>query len=395
MITRHLTYGVFILTVLAGSAGSDSIFDADGTGRDVIPAAGETRGLGGAVVATKDPLSCSITGPFGSAYADKITLSAGFAHTGTTTDILGEEKQTVTSLFPSITVIVPLKKLSVMTGLFLEKEGRVSLTMTDLLYGYEYYDIHYRRETSVHSVPVFLSAALHRKVTVSGGIIVSFMDIREKTVTDFRTLERSDAEDVYDTYAMGESFAAGFLLDLDRIRFGVLLRSGTDLNGRMESENSNAGIWASEDISITSGAGFSAGICLTPAQQVSFEVDYLRSPWADLEIGDTPGTGKTVERWAVGVKYMGNHLWEGARYPLIGGYYRQPLDSENDIAGEITEEVFSIGTSVPIGRDMAKFSLAFEMGRRQGHDSDDLHETMYGFSLSVSAMEAWRREIRR
>jgi hypothetical protein len=386
---------VFLLAVLAGTVLGDSIFDQSGIGRDVIPAVGHTRALAGAVTASKDPYSCSILNPFGAALADKITISMGFSHTGTKTKNAEEEMRTVTTIFPSVALTVPLKGFSVMTGLFLEKQGRLSLTMRDTAYSDEGYDIDYRREASVHSVPIFVSAAVIPRLIVSGGILISFLDIREKTTTDFISDELVDGRDVDDTYATGESFAGGFLLDLDRVRLGALFRTGTDLDATLERENRYAGIWSSEDFTISSDQALSAGLWINPARQVTIEADYHRNPWADVTIDDVSVTAKTVERWSVGARYEGDYLWSASKYPLVAGYYRQPLAWESDLTGEITEEFWSLGTSIPIGDERASISIAVEMGRRQAQNTDDLHETMYGFSVSVSATEAWRREIRR
>ena len=79
---------------------------------------------------------------------------------------------------------------------------------------------------------------------------------------------------------------------------------------------------------------------------------------------------------------------------MLAGYYRQPLDWQDPSIGEIVEEVFSVGTSIPIAQERAAVSLAFEVGRREADRNSDLRETIYGVSLSVSAIEAWRREVK-
>jgi hypothetical protein len=289
---------------------------------------------------------------------------------------------------------VPLGRFSVLTGLFLEKQGRLTLAMRDSAYGHGY-GIDYRKECSIHSVPVMVSAGFGTKIIVSAGVLVSFFDIREKTVTDFDSDARADAEDIYDMYAMGESFAVGLLLDLERVRLGALFRSKADLDGTLDSENRYAGLWASEDVAITSDEAFNVGLLVRPTRSVSIEADYHQSPWDEVTIDGKPVTTKRVERWALAAKYEGSRLWRASKYPLIMGYYRQPLDWESDQTGEITEEFFSVGTSIPMGEDRALISVSLEMGRRRAKEEDDLSETIYGISLSLSAMEAWRREIRR
>jgi hypothetical protein len=128
MSVIRLAVTAALVAVLATSVLGDSIFDQRALGTDAIPAVGNTRALAGAVIAGKDPFSCSIINPFGAALSDKITLSAGFSHTSTKSNNLGEEKRTTTTLFPSVSLTVPLKKFSVLTGLFVEKQGRLSLT---------------------------------------------------------------------------------------------------------------------------------------------------------------------------------------------------------------------------------------------------------------------------
>jgi hypothetical protein len=390
-----------LVTILPAASVGDSIFDGRGMGTDVIPAAGDTKALAGAVIAAKDPLSCSILSPFGAALSDKITLGTGFSHTGTKSRSAGEEKRTVTTLFPSATLTVPVIRFSLMTGLCVEKQGRLSLTRRDIAYSDEIYDIEYRVESLIHSVPVFISVPLFPSRTsgprliVSGGILFSFLDIRERTVTDFMSDELYDADDVHDMYATGRSFAGGALLDLGRIRFAALFRTKADLDATLESENKYAGIWYGEDLTVSSDQAFSGGLWVGPTRYLSLEVDYYQSPWDQVDFGEVPVTARDVERWSVGVKYQGNHVWKGRKYPLIAGYYRQPLDWESEITGKITEEFWSLGTSIPIGEDRASITVSAEVGRREAEGTGDLHETIYGLSLSVSALEAWRREIRR
>ncbi len=395
MNLRIAIVAALLLACAAGQTYADSIFDASGTGRDVIQAAGATRAMGGAVVASNDPLSSSILNPFASAFADRITIGGGFAHRRTDSRRLGQEERTIATLFPTISVIVPLKRISILSGLFLEKEGRLTLADTDTAYALEIYDVTFGRESSIYSVPVFVSTSLSRRLVVSAGVVVSFFDTRDRTITDFRSGDRSDATDIHDMFAMGESFAAGALLDLDRLRIGGLFRSKTDLDGTLESENRHAGIYSSQDMSLSFDQAFSFGLCVKPQDQVTIEVDYHQSPWVKFRLDGRPVTDKSVERWALGIRYEGDHLWNAARYPLIAGYYRQPLDWETSDTGEITEQMFSVGTSIPIGEDRALVSLSFEMGRRETEGPSTLEETIYGFSLSVSAVEAWRREIKR
>jgi hypothetical protein len=397
---RRLLATAMLLMITAGAA-ADSVFDAQGAGRDVVPVIGHTRALGGAVVASTDPSSASIINPFGAAYTDKITVSAGFAHTGTTTNNLIQRQRTVTTLFPSIAVTVPLRRISILTGLFVEKAGRVNLTET---VGYldTVFDVDFSRETSIQSVPVMFSGSLASKVIVSAGILLSFLDTREKTIRDFRATKYSDSEDVYDLSATGESFAGGLLVDLNRFRIAGTLRTATDLDGTLESENRYAGIWSSRNVKISSEASYSLGLFMRPIDAVAAEIDYVRSPWCGLHMDGRAITTETVNRWSFGFQYRGRRIWNADKYPLIVGYYRQPLDwgPDSTMAGPVTpgkiiEQMFSIGTSIPIGDDRGLISFSLEYGNRQTDYGSDLEEDIFGFALSISAMEAWRREIRR
>ena len=91
--------------------------------------------MGGAIAASSDPLNCTIMSPFASALTDRVTLTAGIAHVNTRTEYLGEEERSLTTLFPTVVAILPYKRVSFMTGLFLEKEGRLTFAATDTAYG--------------------------------------------------------------------------------------------------------------------------------------------------------------------------------------------------------------------------------------------------------------------
>ena len=396
----RLLAAVMLLAITAGAA-ADSVFDSQGAGRDVIPAVGQTRALGGAVLANIDPASASIISPFGAAYADKITVGAGFVHTGTTTNNLTQREKTVTTLFPSIAVVVPVRRISILTGLFVEKAGRASLTET-VSYLDSFFDVDFRRETSIQSVPVMFSGSLTSKVVISAGALLSFLDTRESTIRDFRDTKYSDSEDVYDLSAMGESFAGGLLIDLDWFRIAGTLRTATDLDGTLECENRYTGIWSSRDIKVSSEASYSVGLFMQPVGAVAAEIDYARSPWCELSMGGRTITTEKVDRWSFGFQYRGRRIWSAHKYPLILGYYRQPLDWGPESAltgpvvpGKIIEQMFSLGTSIPIGEDRGLISFSLEYGTRQTEYGSELEEDIFGFALSISAMEAWRRELRR
>jgi len=401
IIRRALALASILVLLWVGLVSADSIFDIRGMGRDIIPVAGPTRALGGAVAANPDPLAASILNPCASARARALTITAGLAHTSTTTNNLGEKKKTVGTSFPSVVVAVPASKFSVFSGLYLEKQGRISFAEVDTtLPGNVIYDVTYKREISINSVPVLLSTAISRRLVLAAGIIVSFCDMREEQIIDFRDSKYSDADDVMDTYAMGEGFAAAFQIDLDRVRLGGILRTAPDLNGELERRNSPIGLWSTEKIEISSKDAFRLGLQALPIRAVSVEVDYDRAPWSRLRLNDEILSDKMVERWAVGIQYRGDYLWRGSKYPINLGYYRQPLDWEGEsqagiATGEITEEVYSLGTSIPIVQDRASIALSLEIGSRKTEMRSNLDERFYGLSLSISAIEAWQREIRR
>lgn len=383
-----------MLLSVATASGADSIFDIHGSGKDVVPVAGLTRALGGATLAGSDPLSCAISNPFASALADRVTLTAGIAHVTTRTDNLGKEESTINTLFPTLTAIIPYKKVAFMTGLYLEKEGRLGLAFSDSAYG-DPYDFSYRREVSAHSVPLYVSAGLHRRFLASVGILFSALDIRETHRLDFAASGRMDTDDAIDISASGQALVGGFLVALGPIRAAALFRGKMDLDGALERENRYADVWQTEDVELKAESSYKLGARLTPHRDIAFEVDYEKSPWSGVEIDGESIAGSTVYRWSVGAEYRGDILWDAAKYPLLAGYYRQPLDWDSPLTGEIIEQVFSAGTSIPIAEGRAAIALAVEIGQREAQDLTAAAEIFYGLSISVSAIEAWRREVRR
>jgi hypothetical protein len=390
---RWLTWTVIVVALSVPAVYGDSIFDVRGAGRDVVAVAGVSRAMGGAVAASRDPLDCSVMSPFASALSDGVTMSAGLVHVNTRTDDLGEKKRSISTIFPTIAAIIPFRGISFMTGLYLEKEGRLTISLTDSAYGGQY-DFDYRRETSVHTVPFFVSTDIRRRLLVSAGILFSAFDMRETHTTDFVSDERVDAVDASDLSASGRAFAAGFMIDLDRVRLAAMYRSDTDLDGALDRESRYAEVWDSRDISLTTQEAYKVGIRVQPHRFFSAEVDYETSPWCKMKLDGEPIGDSDVYRWSAGMAYRGPIPWNAAKYPLLAGYYRQPLDWESPLTGEIVEEVYSIGTSIPLAKDRAALSLALEFGRREARDRSDLSERFYGLALSVSAIEAWRREVK-
>ncbi len=393
-MNRILT-AALVITVLAGIASADSIFNFKGTGQDVIPVTGGSRCLGGAVAATNDPLSVAVMNPYASALTDKVILTLGFVHSGTQTNNLGEEKSTASSIFPTVSVTVPIKGFSFLTGIFLERAGRLSLADTDTAYVDEVYDAHYRKEVSAQAVPLYVSTQIFDRLILTGGFIYSAFDAKWTTSIDFHSDDLSDAEDAIDLSASGASFAAGMMLDLDRVRLAGLYRSKTDLSGTLERDSKYGGVWSRENARVSAEPSFKIGVWARPVAPLVLEVDYDRSPWSMLEVDGEPISEKRSERWAAGLEYRGDHLWEASRFPLCLGYFRQPIDWDSQLTGDIIQQVISIGTYIRMSSDRAGLSATLEFGRKEARGSSDMDEKTIGFSLSLSSIEVWRKEVRR
>ncbi len=400
ILTAALVTTVPVVVVLAvilsaGIASADSIFNFKGTGQDVVPVTGGSRCLGGAVAATNDPLSVGVMNPYASALTDKVILTIGFVHGGTQTKNFDEEKYTTSSIFPTLSVTVPIKGFSFLTGIFLERAGRLSLADTGVAYVDEVYDADYRKEVSAQAVPLYVSTTIFDRLILTGGFIYSAFDAKWTTSVDFRSDDLSDAEDAIDLSASGASFAAGMMLDLDRVRLAGLYRSKTDLSGTLERDSKYSGVWSNEDTKVSAEPSFKIGVWARPVAPLVLEVDYDRSPWSMLEVDGEPISEKRSERWAAGLEYRGDHLWEASRFPLCLGYFRQPIDWDSQLTGDIIQQVISIGTYIRMGSDRAGLSATLEFGRKEARGSSDMDEKTIGFSLSLSAIEAWRKEVRR
>jgi hypothetical protein len=404
-VTVALAIAAAVALLAAGSALADSIFDVKGWGHDLLPVVGPTRALGGAVVASTDPFSASIISPCAAARADRLIVTGGVVNITTRTTNISEIQTTVGAAFPSLAVVVPFKRFSFLSGLYVEKQGSVTLASEGILSGTgasadSLYDFSYRREVSASSVPVFVAKDFGGRLVASGGFLVSFCDLREENITDFRSDTYTDTKDVVDAYALGTGWAGALLADLGRVRLGALFRTGSDLDGHVDRINKSIGIWSNQDLTVRTQEAFRVGVQAQPLRSVSIEVDYDRNPWSRIEVNKRAITDKLVERWAAGARYTGDHLWAASRYPLYLGYYRQPADwrgvTPNGIeAGDITEQVFSVGLSIPVSNQAAIVTVGFEAGTRKADARDDLKERIYAVSLSISAAEEWRKEIKR
>jgi hypothetical protein len=324
-----------------------------------------------------------------------VIFTIGFVHGGTQTSNFDEEKNTAASIFPTISATLPIKGISFMTGIFLERAGRLTMADTGLAYVDEVYDAEYKKEVSAQSVPFYVSTEILDRLVLSGGLIYSAFDGKWTTGIDYRSDELSDAEDVIDLSASGISLAGGMMVDLDKVRLAGLYRGKADLDGNLDRDNLYGGVWSSEGVTVTSEPSFKIGVWTRPVDPLVLEIDYDRSPWSMLEIDGVQISAKRSERWSAGLEYRGDHLWEASRVPLCLGYFRQPIDWDSRLTGDITHEVFSLGTYIRMGDNRAGLSATIEYGRKYARETSDLDEKTIGFTLSLSAIEAWRREVRR
>jgi hypothetical protein len=396
---------VIVLVAWASVGLADTVLDTQGLGEDQIPAQGPTRALAGAVAANPDPLAASIVNPCASSRVRALTLAAGFVHSRTSTDNLGTTVRTVGSSFPTVAAMIPLSRLTLLAGLYVEKQGRAGFAQTDTLPAAEgaeggtIYDADFVRETSVYSVPLFLSTELSHRLMLAGGIIFSFLHLREETTMDFRSSDFKDTDDVADTQTMGEGFGAAFLLDLGKFSAGGLYRNATDLDGSIERTNTTLGLWSSKDVSIASHEAFRVGLRVRPVPAFSFEADYDRTPWSRLRLDGRALSDRLIERWSIGAQYRGEYLWRASKYPLSIGFYRQPGDWKGGVeglvdVGDITERVYSVGLSIPLAQQRAALDVAFEVGSRESAARSDLKDTFFNVSVSIAAIEPWTRQMK-
>jgi len=382
-------------------ARADSVFDLRTMGTDVIPVTGRARPLAGAVAADPDPISAYITSPAASAFAQEVRISVGLVHFGTSSnyrDTLAaagrQDISSATTTFPALSVTIPLHVLNLYTGYFVEKNGRAGLTVNDSAYGDIQFDAIYEKETSIFSVPIFISAAYRERFAVSGGVIFSYLDSRESRVIDFLPSGHEDADDAIDMYANGTAWALGALLDYDFVRVGGSVRTGYEMSGSEELSSDIAGQWHSSGVTVKSPSSFKVGAALV-ARTLTVEFDYERSPWSKLRLNGEYLSVNTITRYALGITYRGRHLWNAVKYPLLVGVYTQPLDRRSDRVAETTETGYSAGTAFAIAGGRASIGLGLEYLRRDRDGDSDLRERAFGFHISISVHEAWRREIKR
>jgi hypothetical protein len=410
---RRIALIVAAVAALAAAAAADSVHDLNTLGRDVVPSAGIGRLLGGAIAANPDVGAAYITSPAASAFTDKVTVTVGVLHHNATTNYteqalaaLGStydyegagndplELSSATTTFPVASVVIPLRVVNLFSGYFVEKMGRARLEAEGMAYDNTPFSAVYSKESSVFSVPLFVSAAYKRRLAVSGGVVFSYLDSREKREVDFVSDAYSDITDVVDMYAAGTSWAIGALADLDYVRIGGSLRTGSDMSGSEEFSTEVGDIWKSQDIDLAAPGCFKIGASLV-TRPVTVEIDYETSPWSKIKLGDGYMSVNDIDRYSVGVAYTGRRIWNASKYPLLLGYYSQPLDRSSESAGETSETGFVAGTSLDIAEGRAAVVLGLEYIKRETEGVPELKEEAFGLYISVTVNEAWRRAMRR
>ncbi len=410
---KRIAFYIAMLAALAAPAASDSVYDLNMLGRDVIPSTGIGHLMGGASIANPDVGSVYLTSPAASAFADKVIVTVGVVHYSTSSsyteqalgalgskyvyeDASGEARKltSATTRFPVVSIIVPLRVVSLFTGYFVEKMGRAQLEADGLAYGNMPFTAKYSKESSVFSVPLFVSAAYKKRLAVSGGVMFSYLDSRGKREVDFVSDLNSDITDVVDTYATGTSWAFGALLDYDYVRVGGCIRTKSDMSGNEERSTELSDIWKTRAVDIAAPGCFKIGASIV-TKPLTVEFDYETSPWSKLKLGEDYISVNEIDRYSLGLAYTGRDIWNAEKYPLMLGYYRQPLDRSSEEASETIENGFLAGTTLEIAGGRAAVVLGLEYITRRTDGAPELSEEAYGLYLSVTVREAWRRAIKR
>lgn len=385
---------IAVLLALATHASTDTLYDLNRLGIDLVPCTGISRPLAGATIANPNVAASHITSPAASALTDRVVVTVGTVHHTTNSTYWDQQQSSATTTFPAVSVIAHLQVVNLFTGYFVEKQGRAALEGDGIAYDNVLFDALYTKESSVFSVPLFISAAYRKKLAVSGGVIFSYLDSREAREVDFRPDEYSDITDAVDMHASGASWAIGALLDYDFVRVGGSVRTGTNMSGHEEYSTEVSEIWKSRSIDLAAPSCYKLGAALV-TQPLTVEFNYESSPWSKLKLDGNYLSLNSINRYALGITYTGRSLWNAAKYPFMFGYYRQPLDQPSPDIGETTENGYLAGTSVGIAGDRAALVLGLEYITRRTDGEPGLHEEAFGFYLSVAIQEAWRREIRR
>jgi|GEM_PF-2458666 len=402
-----------LVAALAVSAAADSVYDLNAMGRDVIPSTGIGHLLAGASIANPDIVSSYITSPAASAFAERVVVTVGVVHhtvsssyteqslaaLGSTYKYEGAGSQPLSlssanTVFPVATAVVPLRVVKIFSGYFVEKMGRAQLTAEGTAYGDISFNALYDKESSVFSIPLFLSAAYKKRLAVSGGIVFSYLDSRETREIDYRSEVNEDIVDAVDMYAAGTSWAIGALLDFDHVRLGGSYRTGADMSGKEEYSTDVSDIWKSRDVDISAPGCFKIGASVV-TKSLAFELDYETSPWSKLKLGDEYISMNEIYRYSLGISYTGTYVWNARDYPLLLGYYRQPLDRPTDEVPETMENGYLAGTSIDIADGRASVILGLEYITRETDGVPELHEESFGFYISIAAKEVWRRALNR
>lgn len=404
---------IAMLAALAALAAADSVYDLNTLGRDVIPSTGIGHLMGGASIANIDAASSYITSPAASALTDKVVVTVGVVHHSTRSsyteqalaalgstyeyELAGDDPKELTSAtteFPVISVIIPLRVVNIFTGYFVEKMGRAQLAADGIAYGNTPFKALYSKESSVFSVPLFVSAEYKKRLAVSGGVMFSYLDSREKREVDFVSDSYSDITDVVDMYATGTSWAFSALFDYDYVRVGGSFRTKSNMSGSEEYSTELSKIWKSRDVDITAPGCFKVGASIV-TRPFTVEVDYETSPWSKLKLGGNYISVNQISRYSMGVAYTGRRFWNAQKYPIMLGYYRQPLDRRTEDAAETIENGFLAGTALDIADGRATVVLGLEYITRETGGVPELREEVFGLYISVSVQEAWHRAIKR
>jgi len=410
---KRIALYIALLAALAPAVAADSVYDLNTLGKDVIPSTGIGHLMAGASIANTDIASSYITSPAVSALADKVVVTVGVVHHNLSTSYteqslaaLGATYQyegagsdpkslsSATTEFPVVSVIIPFKVVNLFSGYFVEKMGRAQLAADGIAYGNTPFKALYTKESSVFSVPLFVSAEYKRTLALSGGVMFSYLDSREKREIDFVSDSYSDVTDVVDMYAMGTSWAFGALLDFDYVRVGGSFRTGSDMSGSEELSTDESGVWKSRDVDIAAPGCFKVGASVV-TRPITVEFDYETSPWSKLKLGEDYISVNKTYRYSMGIAYTGRTIWNAEKYPLMLGYYRQPLDQRTEDAAETIEDGFLAGTSLDIADGRAAVILGLEYITRKTDGVPELHEEAFGFYISIAVQETWRRAIRR
>jgi len=238
------------------------------------------------------------------------------------------------------------------------------------------------------------SYKVRKNISIGVNYVLLFGQETEHWEIDFDDVNLSNTVDTFSRNKWGSGVTLGMKVDVgEKYTFAGMYNLGIDLKSTNRYAYYNAVTKAESGGDASIPASFGIGAVSTVTSQLQLATDIYRWQMSDLTM-DWQGDQrfKNSTRYSVGLEFFPQATYTSGLLKKMlyrCGYYYWDLYAYDIDNSTVSEQFVSIGFTIPIGQNNARFDLALEAGMRNSGSDAIGSEKIFRLHLDLTGGERW------